>query len=142
MKTQWQIYKELELLPDSIPQTGAANCLFALHLNKVWRVLSNTLSVKLPHDEQRVEYLERCLLLDCGRYVAVNNSWQKLWTVLNQLLWQPQSCPEPQIWQRSDRAGYTWWHVYDPITGRTAQLESEEAVQIWLEERFYSYKSC
>lgn len=141
MKTQWQIYKELELLPDSIPQPGADNRLFALHLNKVWRVLSNTLPAKLPH-EQQVEYLEQCLVLDCGYYLAGNNTWQKLWTLLNQLLWQPQSHTEPRIWQRLDRAGYTWWHVYDPTTGRTAQLESEEAVQIWLEERFYSYKGC
>ncbi|MER3433229.1 MAG: hypothetical protein C4288_07330 [Leptolyngbya sp. ERB_1_1] len=57
-KTQnWSLYKDLELLPtsetrrESIPTFG---------LNRLWRGLLGLLADELI-EEQRVEYLERCL---------------------------------------------------------------------------------
>ena len=45
--------------------------------------------------------------------------------------------PEPQVCQKSDRAGNTWWSVYDPNTGGSSNLSSEMEVRMWLEERRY-----
>ncbi|HEY9735948.1 MAG TPA: hypothetical protein V6D06_06680, partial [Trichocoleus sp.] len=36
-----------------------------------------------------------------------------------------------------ERHGQTFWSVYDPISRKTEQLDSEEAVRIWLERRYY-----
>ena len=136
MKTKWQIYKELELIPDSVSTPPASNSVFGLRLSQAWRSLLNTLANK-PLHEQQIESLERCFALTC----TTKNShiWGKVWTFLNQPLVLPRLCEPsaPQVWQSIDRDGHTWWHVYDPITGRTADLESEEEVGIWLEQRPY-----
>lgn len=83
-KSQWQIYKELELIPDSVTYSQANNMTFAFGLDRVWRLLIIALTQELV-EEQQVEYLERCL--------AVNNfdvdshkgskTLQKLWTLMN-----------------------------------------------------------
>ncbi|MBW4455523.1 MAG: hypothetical protein KME55_23980 [Nostoc indistinguendum CM1-VF10] len=44
---------------------------------------------------------------------------------------------ELKIWQRKDHAGNVWYEVYNPKTGRTACLASEEEVRMWIEESFY-----
>lgn len=41
-----------------------------------------------------------------------------------------------QVWQSSDRSGKTWWHGYDPVTGRSVCRDSEAEMRIWLEERY------
>jgi hypothetical protein len=43
---------------------------------------------------------------------------------------------ELQVWQSSDRSGKTWWHGYDPVTGRSVCRDSEAEMRIWLEERY------
>ncbi len=43
-----------------------------------------------------------------------------------------------QIWQSCDRSGTTWWHVYDPITGKHSSVASEEELRIWIEKRYYN----
>lgn len=83
-KSQWQIYKELELIPDSVTYSQANNMTFAFGLDRVWGLLIIALTQELVEDQQ-VEYLERCL--------AVNNfdldshkgskTLQKLWTLMN-----------------------------------------------------------
>lgn len=42
----------------------------------------------------------------------------------------------PRIWQRCDRAGNTWWTLYDPVTQRFYQFSSESEVRMWLDEQF------
>lgn len=44
---------------------------------------------------------------------------------------------EPRVWQRRDRTGKTWWHGYDPVSGRSTCLASEAEMRMWLEERYY-----
>ena len=44
---------------------------------------------------------------------------------------------ELEIWQSRDRHGNLLWNVHDPRSGRSAQLDSEQEVRIWLEERYY-----
>ena len=43
-----------------------------------------------------------------------------------------------QIGQTYDRFGNKWWHVYDPVTGRHASVDSEEQLRAWIEERYYN----
>jgi hypothetical protein len=140
MKTHWQIYKELELIPDSVSAPQSHKLAVLRRLGQVYRSLLEPPSQR-PSHEQQLEYLERCLALDCSKPDTGTNIWHKFWTFLNQPLVFPPlfTNPEPHVWKSADRAGYTWWHVYDPITGQTADLESEEEVCIWIEERLYRY---
>ncbi|MBD2731699.1 hypothetical protein H6G96_36845 [Nostoc sp. FACHB-892] len=69
------------------------------------------------------------------------STWQKLTTKLKRLgqwVWnQVTTKPELKIRQCKDRAGNVWYQVYNPNTGRTAYLASEEEVRFWIEESFY-----
>jgi len=44
---------------------------------------------------------------------------------------------EPRIVTKSDRAGNPIYEVYDPIDRRHHTFASEQAVRVWLEERYY-----
>ncbi|KAM3099855.1 hypothetical protein ACKFKF_13490 [Phormidesmis sp. 146-12] len=44
---------------------------------------------------------------------------------------------EPQVRQRRDRFGQTYFQVYDPATRCSASLHSEQELRQWLEQRFY-----
>ena len=44
---------------------------------------------------------------------------------------------EIEIWQSRDRHGNLLWNVRDRLSGRSAQLDSEQEVRIWLEERYH-----
>lgn len=87
-QAQWQLYKRLELIPDSVaqPKTG---------------------------------------LLGVTEWFA--NLWRSL--IIS------DSTNEPDIWQTTDRHGNLWWHAYDPVTGQTSYLSSEEEVLMWLDQR-------
>ncbi len=92
MKTtqaQWQLYKRLELIPDSVeqPKSGLAG-MAERFVSSLGRFLGNSNDVK-----------------------------------------------EPDIWQTLDRHGNLWWHAYDPATGKTSYLSSEEEVLMWLDQR-------
>ena len=139
MKTQWQQYKELELLPDNVaaPQTIHSPLLAAF--DRYWRSQLDQGARKLDYEYQ-VEYLERRLTIVCGRPTTTANPWRKCWSLLNTpLRFNPyrSTQPEPEIRRTLDKLGQAWWHVYDPCTGRTAYLESEADVQVWLEEGLY-----
>jgi hypothetical protein len=88
-KAQWQLYKQLELIPDSVaqPKTG--------------------------------------LLANIGEWFA--NLWHSLTS--------SSRTNEPDIWQTTDRYGNLWWRAYDPVTGQTSYLSSEDEVLMWLDQR-------
>ncbi|MDF0556923.1 hypothetical protein [Kamptonema sp. UHCC 0994] len=44
---------------------------------------------------------------------------------------------EFRIWQTSDRYGNTLWHAYDPATGRSTSVATEEEMRVWIEKRYY-----
>ena len=44
---------------------------------------------------------------------------------------------EPQIKQKSDRHGNSYYQIYDPITRKYILLASELEVRIWLESRYH-----
>jgi hypothetical protein len=44
---------------------------------------------------------------------------------------------EPKIWQITEPTGEIWWRAYDPVSGRSAWLATEEDVLKWVEDRYY-----
>ncbi|HLO47461.1 MAG TPA: hypothetical protein VK211_03445 [Kamptonema sp.] len=42
-----------------------------------------------------------------------------------------------RIWQTSDRYGKTLWHAYDPATGRSTSVATEDEMRVWIEQRYY-----
>lgn len=139
MKTQWQQYKELELLPDNVAAPLTIHSPLLAAFDRHWRSWLDQRARKLDHEYQ-VEYLERRLTLTCRRSTTTANFWRGCWSLLNKpLRFKPylSTYPEPEIRRTLDKMGQFWWHVYDPCTGRTAYLESEADVQVWLEERLY-----
>lgn len=83
-KSQWQNYKELELLPNSLPKPEANKQKFAFGLEQAWRLLIVALGRELVY-EQQVEYLERCWALNCFEPDTDKNSntWHQLWLLMN-----------------------------------------------------------
>jgi hypothetical protein len=69
-----------------------------------------------------------------------NSSRNKLVSIINsigqRLVAVMTNEQELQVWQSSDRSGKTWWHGYDPVTGRSVCRDSEAEMRIWLEERY------
>lgn len=54
-------------------------------------------------------------------------------TLLNLLVPSDQ----PQVRRSQNRQGQPLWSVYDPVSHTTQVFASEEAVRIWLEQRYY-----
>lgn len=83
-KNQWQIYKELELIPDFVSEPPTGQPILTLPLRTFWRSLLNLLSEELVY-EQQIEHLERCLAGSELSFTNTNNSntWQQLWTLMN-----------------------------------------------------------
>lgn len=60
-----------------------------------------------------------------------------LQTIFQNLVTAIASKNEVQVWQKSDRSGNTQWHAYDPTTGRSICVASEQEMRYWIEERYY-----
>ena len=43
---------------------------------------------------------------------------------------------KPAIWQTYDRHGKPYYMIYDPSTGRTARLQTDEEFLQWFNQRF------
>jgi len=72
-----------------------------------------------------------------GVSIKKNKFGLKVSKLLQKLVWQLTKETEPIIRQKKSRFSNNYWYVYDPRTGRSAHLASEEEVRIWLEERYY-----
>jgi hypothetical protein len=58
--------------------------------------------------------------------LALRRVWQESVTEL-------KTSNNPRIWQTIDQLGNTWWHAYNPATGRSATRESETEILEWIE---------
>ncbi|PSF37665.1 hypothetical protein C7H19_08915 [Aphanothece hegewaldii CCALA 016] len=74
-KPHWQLYKELECLPQSIPEPTAEAAVLTFPLREAWKVLMNVLAQELVY-EQQIEFLERCLDHELEENQP-NNFWGK-----------------------------------------------------------------
>lgn len=81
---QWQTYKQLELIPDSVPNPYASGSAFTFGLSLAWRSLLSLLMDELV-DEQQVEYIERCWTLnEFGQGdKSPSSPLQRLWVLMN-----------------------------------------------------------
>lgn len=50
--------------------------------------------------------------------------------------------PQIKIQEKCDRQGNTYWYVYDPTTGDSTYLATEQEVLIWIEERYHRQKTA
>jgi hypothetical protein len=76
---QWQLYKELELIPDSIAERSTKG-LVLIPLQLAWKVFIDALANELVY-EQQIEYLERCLAHQSDRDLT-KKTWRKLWSLM------------------------------------------------------------
>lgn len=82
-KSEWQTYKQLELISDSVPHPVKA-ARFKFGLGRAWQVLICLLIDELVDQEQQVEYIERCWALnEFGQKDNSDNSLQRLWELMN-----------------------------------------------------------
>ncbi|MEM9003207.1 MAG: hypothetical protein AAGE59_06730 [Cyanobacteria bacterium P01_F01_bin.86] len=58
--------------------------------------------------------------------------WQQQWRWFNQSQYSM-----PVIWKTLDRQKNTRWNIFDPATGRTMFLLSEQAFQSWFTKRYF-----
>lgn len=140
MEEQWQTYRKLELIGDSAPPPFTSHSPIVIRLGKIWRSMTNQSIEKLSY-KQQLYHLEQCLERECfnANSTRLSSFWRGVWIVLNQPLfeWHFAASSEPEIRRVADQSGRAWWYVHDPLTGQTSYLESEEEVQIWLEERLH-----
>lgn len=82
--SQWNVYKRLELIPESVSQPADRPSHFISGLNLLWRPLLGLLIEELV-EEQRVEYLDRCWSLnEFGKgEKSPTNSLQRFWVLIN-----------------------------------------------------------
>lgn len=138
MKTQWQTYQELELLPLWVAEPPKHDWKLVRPAAQLWHAsIHRSTERQIP--AQQVEHLEHCLALKLVPPTTRENWWAKSWSLLTQTLtsWGEFTGSDPYIWHSSDQTGQTWWHTYHPQTGRRIDFESEDEVCVWIEESFY-----
>lgn len=83
-KFHWQTYKQLELIPDSVPNPNNKVSTFKFGLDIAWKTLISLLADELVDEEQKVEYIERCWKLnEFGKGDNPSSSLQRLWVLMN-----------------------------------------------------------
>lgn len=68
------------------------------------------------------------------RHPSLKSRFQQFWLWLRSNL---LSSDEPRVWFTRDRAGQTWWHGDDPVTGRSINYVTETEMRVWIEQRHY-----
>ena len=89
---------------------------------------SNSLLFK-PENASSEIVSAKTLRCNAARSVSFRSFWEGLLTLLCRR-------KEPKIWRKRDRAGNWYFQVFDPITGASSILESEQEVRVWLEKRY------
>lgn len=68
---------------------------------------------------------------------ATRQAWlHEIWQALDIALFRDL---ESRMWQSIDKTGRTSWHIYNPKTGNTLDLTSNDEICMWLEQLFYQY---
>jgi hypothetical protein len=81
-RSQWQLYQQMESIPESVNDPASQANPLASALNVFWRPLLGLLIDELV-EEQRVEYLERCWTLSEFNEAAPTDSLQRFWVLIN-----------------------------------------------------------
>ena len=90
---------------------------------------SNSLLFK-PDNASSEIVSAKTLRCEPDRSIHFSDLWERLLTLFS-------GRKEPKIWRKRDRAGNWYFRVFDPITGATSAVESEQELRVWLEKRYY-----
>lgn len=139
MKTQWQIYQELEQIPNGTVPPSTNKLMAAFYQSQFWQNLVNRRYQDLS-DSEKIKHIQHCFNLNTTDLDKIEKFtlWQVIWDILNQPIHFPKlfSSHEPYVWTSSNHFGQLIWHIFDPKTGNTLELDSEEQVLVWLEKRY------
>ena len=91
---------------------------------------SNSLLFK-PDNASSEIVSAKTLRCDPDRFVSFRTLWEGLLTLFSER-------KEPKIWRKRDRAGNWYFRVFDPITGASSVMDSEQELRVWLEKRYYA----
>ncbi|MGD1927386.1 MAG: hypothetical protein ACFB12_00640 [Leptolyngbyaceae cyanobacterium] len=67
---------------------------------------------------------------------AHQSRWSQLGRAIVNYLVGAQA-QDPTIWTKRDREGHLYYEAYDPVTRTRHHFDSERAVRVWLDERYY-----
>jgi hypothetical protein len=82
--SQWQNYKQLELITNQVPNPYTEASTFKFGLDVAWKMLISLLVDELVDREQQAEYLERCWAnKEFEQEEKSADSLQKLWLLMN-----------------------------------------------------------
>ena len=91
---------------------------------------SNSLLFK-PDNASSEIVSAKTLRRDPDRSMGFRALWEGLLTLLS-------GRKEPKIWRKRDRAGNWYFRAFDPITGASSVMDSEQELRVWLEKRYYN----
>ncbi|SKB13958.1 conserved hypothetical protein [Planktothrix sp. PCC 11201] len=138
MKTQWEIYRKLELIPETVSLPLDEQGISRFYQSKIWHSWVIFCAKNLS-EQQTFDHIEGCFKLDSSDPNSTKrfHLFRTLWLILNQPIkfshFSTKS--EPYIWKSYNLGGSTQWHIYDPKSGLTYDLDSEEDVLSWLEKQ-------
>ncbi|MCG9892554.1 MAG: hypothetical protein MH252_15965 [Thermosynechococcaceae cyanobacterium MS004] len=131
MKTQWQMYQELELIPSpKLSLFSGYSIGKSASQSKFFLRSPIPSSSDLVNLHQQIDYMERCLALDAEPPRSL--VWQIIWKILHPLQGRKSRRNLPRIESFSEN-GQLYWYGYRPTTGTTVFLGSEESAKRWLE---------
>lgn len=114
----------------SLDEIHRASMLDSLaHRLEVARAANNTQLIALLEQEQKELLAEAPLSTLLKRVQAW---WQRLKNDIAQ-------ASQLQVTQEKDETGYTWWHAYDPNSGREVYTDSESELVMWIEQHYQGH---
>ncbi|CAC5343853.1 MULTISPECIES: hypothetical protein [Planktothrix] len=138
MKTQWEIYRKLELIPDTVLFPSNEQGISGFYQGKIWHCWVIFCAKNLS-EQQTLNHIEDCFKLDFSDPNSTKrfHLFRTLWLILNQPIQfsNLSTKSEPYVWKSSNLLGSAQWHIYDPKSGLTYDLHSEEDVLSWLEKQ-------
>lgn len=139
MELHWRIYQTLELIPNTVQEPSKGNSAFATWMSQSLQLLVDRFTDGLAL-KQQIDYLERCWSkseFEADKPASAD-VLRVIWSVLIQSLYANYHArySEPRIHRVTGSEG-NFWYAYDPLTGQTTYLESEQDIDRWLEERFH-----
>jgi hypothetical protein len=144
MKTQWEIYRELELISDSADDSSFSFNSSVLVSKKTWpapselarllgQILTGTQVI-----QHRVLHLESCLNPPAPKPQAVS-PWQTIWTSIFRLGFIKTIRMRPRI-DFCSEGGCIYWYGYKPATGEMIFLETQDEAKCWLEKQIVAFE--
>lgn len=79
--------------------------------------------------------------IDLPALPAKKPEGQRLFSAMNQigqfLLVAAVGGEKLRIWQTFDCDGNSWWHGFDPLTGRSTWTATDDEMRAWIDRHYY-----